>query len=86
MYALLSNRKNFILQIEAKDVLRHLSVGGEAEKYAAEARYYCFNRYFLMTFAGRMDIGPSDTKIDDVVCVIPGNGVPYIIRPRIPSS
>lgn len=62
------------------ELLRRLSVGGEPEKYAALARNFCFNRCFFMTAAGRIGIGPSDTQVHDTVAVIPGGGVPYIVR------
>ncbi|PVH70822.1 HET domain-containing protein [Cadophora sp. DSE1049] len=67
---------------EAIDVLQLLSDGGESEEYAALARNYCFNRSFIITSAGRMGIGPSDTRVGDTVAVIFGGGVPYIIRPQ----
>lgn len=83
---LLSCREGLIPQLGVREQLQYLSVGGEADVYAAEARHYCFNRCFLVTSAGRMGIGPSDTKVYDVVCVIPGGGVPYIIRPNVPTG
>lgn len=56
------------------------SKDGDPEIYAAEARHFCFNRSFFVTSAGRMGIGPSDTRLDDVVAVLPGSGVPFVIR------
>lgn len=50
--------------------------------YAAEARHFCFNRSFFVTAAGRIGIGPSDTRLDDIVAVLPGSGVPFVIRSR----
>lgn len=58
------------------------SKNGEADMYATEARHYCFNRSFFVTSAGRMGIGPSDTRLDDIVAVLPGSGVPFVIRRR----
>lgn len=67
---------------KAMDVLWLFSDGGESEEYAVLARNYCFNRCFIMTSAGRMGIGPSDTCVGDTVAITFGGGVPYIIRPR----
>ena len=64
----------------AMTLLQHLSDGGKLEEYAALAANYCFNRSFIITSAGQMGIGPSDTRIGDTVSVILGGGVPYIIR------
>ena len=61
-------------------LLQRLSDGGELEEYAALAGNYCFNRSFMITSAGQMGIGLSDTRIGDTVSVIRGGGVPYIIR------
>lgn len=60
--------------------LLSVSKDGDPEMYAAEARHFCFNRSFFVTSAGRMGIGPSDTRLDDVVAVLPGSGVPFVIR------
>ncbi|KAI0454978.1 HET domain-containing protein [Xylaria acuta] len=70
------------LSVEGKsiDFLRQFSAGGESEAYAAVARHFCFNRSFVLTSAGRMGIGPSDSRTGDTVTIIPGGGVPYIIR------
>ncbi|KAL8410422.1 hypothetical protein RB596_000195 [Gaeumannomyces avenae] len=62
------------------DLLEKLAAGGNAEKYEALARSYCFNRSFITTYNGRMGIGPSETEVGDTVSVILGGGVPYIIR------
>lgn len=58
------------------------SKGGVADRYAALARNFCFDRSFFTTSSGRMGIGPSDTRENDVIAVIPGGGVPYVLRHR----
>ncbi|EMD93593.1 hypothetical protein COCHEDRAFT_1212288 [Bipolaris maydis C5] len=62
--------------------LKASSENGEPEQYAALARNFCYGRCFFITSAGRMGIGPSDSKVNDTVAIIPGGGVPYIIRPE----
>ncbi|KAH6842018.1 HET domain-containing protein [Alternaria alternata] len=60
--------------------LRDMSQGGEPAVYAALAGNFCYSRCFLITENGHMGIGPSASEIGDNVAVIPGGGVPYIIR------
>ncbi|KAI6080438.1 HET domain-containing protein [Hypoxylon rubiginosum] len=60
--------------------LRAVSDGGDREQYMTLARNYCFNRSFFITSAGKMGIGPSDTRVGDIISVILGGGVPYVIR------
>ncbi|KAF9773650.1 hypothetical protein IL306_008515 [Fusarium sp. DS 682] len=56
------------------------STEGAQQHYAALVRNYCFDRSFIVTAAGRMGIGPSNTCQGDTVAVILGGGVPYILR------
>jgi hypothetical protein len=62
--------------------LKVSSESGDPDEYAALARNFCYSRCFFITLAGRMGIGPSDSKVNDIIAVIPGGGVPYIIRPE----
>ncbi|KAF3804702.1 hypothetical protein GCG54_00012191 [Colletotrichum gloeosporioides] len=62
--------------------LRQHSIGGIPREYAALAVNYCFDRSFLVTSSGRMAIGPSETQVRDTIAVVPGSGVPYVIRQR----
>lgn len=71
-----------VLPPSAVNQLLSASKDGDPEMYAAEARHFCFNRSFFVTSVGRMGIGPSDTRLDDVVAVLPGSGVPFVIRCR----
>jgi len=64
----------------SRNKLRQLSNGRDPNEYAALAQNFCFNKSFIMTSAGRMGIGPYDTRAGDTVSVILGGGVPYIIR------
>ncbi|PQE12520.1 Heterokaryon incompatibility protein [Rutstroemia sp. NJR-2017a BBW] len=65
---------------KAMSLLKQLSAGGEPEQFAALACNYCFNRSFMITSAGRMGIGPSDTHLGDTIAIIFGGGVPYVMR------
>lgn len=65
---------------EVVELLRELSVGGNADSYAALASNFCLNRKFIVTFEGRMGIGPTGTQSGDLVFVLFGGGVPYILR------
>ncbi|KAI0543566.1 HET domain-containing protein [Xylaria curta] len=65
---------------ELTELLCDLSMGGDPEAYAALASNFCLGRKFIVTLAGRMGIGPTGTKPGDLVFVIFGGGVPYILR------
>ncbi|PMD37937.1 hypothetical protein L207DRAFT_384472, partial [Hyaloscypha variabilis F] len=39
-------------------------------------------RWFFRTAAGRMGIGPGPMKEGDLLCLLFGGGVPYILRPK----
>ncbi|KAF2964937.1 hypothetical protein GQX73_g8625 [Xylaria multiplex] len=62
------------------ELLSKLSIGGDAEIYAALASNFCLNRKFIVTLKGRMGIAPRKALSDDLVCIIFGGGVPYILR------
>ncbi|KEY75047.1 hypothetical protein S7711_09654 [Stachybotrys chartarum IBT 7711] len=65
---------------EITGLLRELSVGGDAEIYTALASNFCFNRKFIVTLEGRMGIGPTGTQPGDLIFVLFGGGVPYVLR------
>jgi hypothetical protein len=62
--------------------LQDYATGGDPGAYAALARNYCLNRRFFITLHGRLGIGPKWTKQGDMVCVLFGGGVPYILCPK----
>ncbi|KAI0535421.1 HET domain-containing protein [Xylaria digitata] len=62
------------------ELLSKLSNGGDAEIYTALASNFCLNRKFIVTLEGRMGIAPMKALLDDLVFVIFGGGVPYILR------
>ncbi|OCL05410.1 HET domain-containing protein [Glonium stellatum] len=55
---------------------------GDYENYTSLARNYCMNRRFFVTSKGSFGIGPQWLKKGDIVCVLYGSGVPYILRPN----
>lgn len=64
------------------EALREGAEGGEPEAYASLARNYCLNRRFFVTADRRLGIGPKWAREGDLVCVLFGGGVPYVVRPR----
>lgn len=60
--------------------LMDLANGGMPEAFESLAHNFCFNRKFIITKAGRMGIGPCCTEPGDVVSVLFGGEVPYILR------
>lgn len=63
-------------------VLRLNATGGKPEAYLALARNYCLNRRFFITSSGRLGVGPRWTRKGDLVCVLLGGGVPYVLSPK----
>lgn len=63
------------------ELLQGGAVGGKPEGYTALAKNFCINRRFFVTAKGCLGIGPKWTKKGDLVCVLLGGAVPYILRP-----
>lgn len=61
-------------------VLQAVSSDGDADSYFKLARNFCHNRSFIITSRGRCGISPLGTQVGDVVAVLFGGGVPYVIR------
>jgi hypothetical protein len=61
-------------------LLDELSIGGDPESYTSLATNFCYNRKFIITSKRRMGIGPTGTQPGDLISVIFGGGVPYILR------
>jgi hypothetical protein len=51
-------------------------------RYEIQAKITCWNRSFFTTKKGYMGIGPNVLEIGDIVCVLFGGDVPYILRPK----
>jgi hypothetical protein len=62
--------------------LQDHATGGVPGAYAALARNYCLYRRFFITSDRRLGIGPRWTKKGNLVCVLFGGGVPYILCPK----
>jgi hypothetical protein len=67
------------------DLKEHLSAQGDPEVYASLARSFCYNRSFVITSNGQMGIVPSSTRVGDTIAIMPGSGVPYVLRYQGPS-
>ncbi|KAH3971735.1 hypothetical protein HBH98_126210 [Parastagonospora nodorum] len=70
-----------IIHNELMGWLREVAVGGISTEFAALACNFCYARSFLVTNSERIGIGPSDSSVGDRIAVIPGGGVPYLLRP-----
>ncbi|KAL2203444.1 hypothetical protein CC79DRAFT_1056587 [Sarocladium strictum] len=51
-------------------------------RYSIMACHYSMNRCFYRTRRGYLAMGPNDLQQGDVVCVLMGGAVPFILRPR----
>ncbi|XP_014551279.1 hypothetical protein COCVIDRAFT_113339 [Bipolaris victoriae FI3] len=60
----------------------HEAAGGDADAFVALAKNFAINRRFFVTKQGRLGLGPKWTKKGDVVSVLFGSGLPYILRPK----
>jgi hypothetical protein len=70
-------------QSDGRDIiglLSELSIGGDPESYTSLAGNFCLNRKFIVTSKGHVGIGPVETQPGDLISVIFGGGVPYILR------
>ncbi|KAI1330728.1 HET domain-containing protein [Xylariaceae sp. FL0255] len=66
---------------DAMASLKHLSLGGNGGRYMALAQNFCFGRSLIITSSKAMGLGPASSSSGDLVCVLHGGGVPYILRP-----
>lgn len=53
---------------------------GNWKRYAHGVRYACRGRRFFRTTGGAFGLGPASASIGDVVCVLQGGKVPYVLR------
>jgi hypothetical protein len=65
-----------------KEWLEIWSALGDPAGFYAIATKWCSGRWFFRTAAGRMGIGPGPMKEGDLLCLLFGGGVPYILRPK----
>ncbi|KAF4448927.1 hypothetical protein FALBO_16734 [Fusarium albosuccineum] len=63
------------------EVLMQLSLKGRADRFLDAARTAGAGRARFTTQAGFWGIGPGPTTEGDLLCVIHGAGVPFVIRP-----
>ncbi|KAI0103227.1 HET domain-containing protein [Nemania sp. FL0031] len=61
-------------------LLERLSMCGNPNRYISLATNFCIGRTFIITSNGRMGIGPADTLPGDMITILFGGGVPYILR------
>jgi hypothetical protein len=65
-----------------KEWLESWSALGDPNGFQAIAQKWCSGRRFFRTAAGRMGIGPGPMKEGDLLCLLFGGGVPYILRAK----
>ncbi len=58
---------------------------GDWRIYARGVSYACRGRRLFRTTGGALGIGPACTSIGDVVCVLQGGKVPYVLRADVDS-
>jgi hypothetical protein len=51
-------------------------------RYEAKASQVCWNRSLFITLKGYMGLGPSPLQLGDIVCILFGGIVPFILRPK----
>lgn len=59
--------------------MHQLALGGDPEAFAVISRVYLLQRAFIITDSGKLGLGPKETRRGDLVYVIPGGDVPYIV-------
>ena len=64
----------------ALELLRELSASGDPRSYAFLAGNFCLHRTFIITVHGHIGLGPVGAQPGDLVAVLFGGGVPYILR------
>jgi hypothetical protein len=65
-----------------KGFLERNSPLGDPDAFFATARKWCPGRRFFRTADGLMGMGPGTMKEGDVLCLLFGSAVPYILRPK----
>ena len=54
--------------------------------YASCAIQACAGRRFISNTKGPVGLAPADCKEGDVICVLLGSGVPYVLRPNVAGA
>ncbi|KIW07671.1 uncharacterized protein PV09_01611 [Verruconis gallopava] len=62
--------------------LYHKGGRGDWKGYEQNGMNFCFGRSFFTMKEGYMGLGPNTMEADDVVVLLYGGDVPYILRPR----
>jgi hypothetical protein len=65
-----------------KDLWETNSPTGNPDEFFAIAGKWCSGRRFFRTANGLMGMGPGSMKEGDLLCLLLGSGVPYILRPQ----
>lgn len=65
----------------SKKELLAMSETGVAREFGKRLLWTCHNRSFLVTKKGLIGLCPKDTQAGDVIAVLDGGLVPYVLRP-----
>ena len=65
-----------------RDWLEEWSTGGDPDIFYGIAHKWCQGRRFFRTSAGGWGMGPGPMREGDVLCILFGGGVPYILRQK----
>jgi hypothetical protein len=60
----------------------HKGSRGDWKGYEQNGMNFCFGRSFFEMKNGWMGLGPNTLEIDDVVVLLYGGDIPYVLRPR----
>jgi hypothetical protein len=62
--------------------LYHKGARGDWKGYEQNGMNFCFGRSFFTMKGGYMGLGPNTLEEDDIVVLLYGGDVPYVLRPR----
>lgn len=74
-------RINRVVSTMESAFLKDLVVGGDANRFAETAMQYCECRRLFLTMNGYLGLGPDTLREGDVLCVLGGGDMPFILRP-----
>jgi len=67
-------------------ILEKLAAAGDAARFLETAIPVCERRRMFLTMNGFLGIGPDCVQEGDIVCVLSGGDLPFILRPVQPKS
>ena len=71
---------------QAASVLERLAANGDMSSFQAAARPVCQRRSIFLTDDGFLGLAPDTIEDGDILCVLSGGDVPFLLRPIRPKS